>query len=374
MATLRIVPNSPPSGVTARTEPLRPTTPAEEADSFDHPPTILIIEDIDTNRRLLRGMLKATPYRVVEARRASEAFSILAGGSVDLIIVNLLMPEMSGLEFCRRIKANRTTQLTPILMLTSVQGVESEIAGIASGADEFLTLPAHPDLLRTRVRAMLRNKAAIDTLEEAETILFALAQAVEKRDQHTGAHCERVAYYSVALGSAIGLPPRTLQALHRGGYLHDIGKICVPDAILFKNGPLDEQEWVIMKTHTVRGEEICRPMKTLAPVLPIIRSHHERWDGSGYPDGQKGEEIPLIARVFQVADIYDALTSERPYKPALSRDSAIEILEDEARRNWRDPELVSLFGQCVIELGEKDTVTESSFQGSLLNMQQHLAG
>ena len=374
MASLHIVHTSSPASAAVRKESLHTPTPTVEPDSFDSPPTILIIEDIDTNRRLLRGMLKAAPYRVVEARRASEAFSVLAAESVDLIIVNLLMPEMSGLEFCRRIKANRATQLTPILMLTSVHGVESEIAGIASGADEFLTLPAHPDLLRTRVRAMLRNKAAIDTLEEAETILFALAQAVEKRDQHTGAHCERVAYYSVALGAAIGLPTRTLQALHRGGYLHDIGKICVPDAILFKNGPLDEQEWKVMRSHAVRGEEICRPMKTLAPVLPIIRSHHERWDGSGYPDGLKGEGIPLIARVFQVADIYDALTSERPYKPALSRDSALEILEDEARRDWRDPELVSLFRQCVIELGEQDTVPDSSFQDSLLNMQQHLAG
>jgi putative two-component system response regulator len=183
---------------------------------------------------------------VLEAKRATEAIEILERETVDLLILDLMMPEMSGLEFCQRIKANRRTQLVPILMLTSMQGVENEIAGISSGADEFLTKPLHPDVVRTRIRAMLRNKAAIDSLEEAETILFALAQAVEKRDNH----CDRLARYSVTLGSALGLPRPQLVALQRGGYMHDIGKVCVPDAILFKKGPLTEEEWVIMRSHT----------------------------------------------------------------------------------------------------------------------------
>jgi len=194
---------------------------------------------------------------------------------------------------------------------------------------------------------MLRNKAIIDSLEEAETILFALAQAVEHRDKYTGQHCQRLAVTSVMLGEALGLPGADLTALYRGGYLHDIGKISVPDAILFKQGVLTAEEWVVMRSHAVRGEEICKPMRSLGPVLPIIRSHHERWDGTGYPDGLAGEEIPLLARILQVADIYDALTTERPYKPALSAACALEVMEEEVRRGWRDAELVPLFATIM---------------------------
>jgi putative two-component system response regulator len=206
-------------------------------------------------------------------------------------------------------------------------------------------------LVRTRVRSILRNKALVDSLEQAETILFALAQSVEHRDPTTGMHCERLAAYSLALGRALGLSKQAQLALYRGGYMHDIGKVGIPDSILFKRGLLTDQEWQLMRQHTVRGEEICRPMKSLGLVLPIIRSHHERWDGSGYPDGLRGEEIPLLARILQVADIYDALTTARPYKPAFSRNHAIQIMHEEARRGWRDPELVPLFEQAVTDMG-----------------------
>jgi putative two-component system response regulator len=337
--------------------------------------TVLIVDELDINRRLLRAMMKATPYRVLEAKRASEALQILENEAVDLIILDLMMPEVSGPEFCQRVKMNRRTQLVPVLMITSVQGVENEIAGIASGADEFLTRPLHPESVRTRIRNMLRNKAAIDSLEEAETILFALAQAVEKRDKHTSDHCDRLARYSVGLGIALGLPRTDLLALHRGGYLHDIGKVCVPDAILFKQGKLEADEWVIMKSHTTKGEEICRPMKTLASVLPIIRNHHERWDGSGYPDGMKGEEIPLLARILQIADIYDALTTSRPYKVAFPHKEAMQIMEDEVKKGWRDADLVSLFHECCDKIQLNNTPSSAnvgSFQQSLENMNTHV--
>lgn len=314
-----------------------------EIDESKGSPTILIIDAADISRRVLRAMLKTANYRVLEAARAGEALEILTQEEIDLIIIDLVMPEMSGAELCRTIKSQRRTQLIPILMLTNVRGVENEIAGIKAGADEFLTKPMHPEVVRTRVRAMLRNKAAIDSLEEAETILFALAQAVEARDRYTGGHCQRLAEYSVTLGQALGLPQAQLVALHRGGYLHDIGKVGVPDSILFKKGPLDEDEWRIMRAHTVKGEEICRPMKSLTPVLPIIRHHHEKWDGTGYPDGLRGEEIPLLARILQIADVYDALTTVRPYKRAHSVEEAFRIMEDEGRRGWRDIELLSLF-------------------------------
>jgi putative two-component system response regulator len=267
-------------------------------------------------------------------------------------------------------KVNRATQLIPILMITSVQGVENEIAGISSGADEFLIKPLHPSVVRARVRAMLRNKALVDSLEEAETILFALAQAVERRDPYTGQHCQRLAAASVLLGEALGLPRHDLVALYRGGFLHDIGKIGIPDSILFKQGVLTNDEWLVMRSHPVKGEEICKPMKSLWPVLPIIRNHHERWDGTGYPDGLSGDAIPLLARIMQVVDIYDALTTERPYKPALSSDAAFALMEEEASRGWRDPELVWLFSNTLKSAASSDLDTISE---SLQNLRNELS-
>lgn len=315
------------------------------AEHWEHsrPPTILVVDNADVNRRLLRAMLKSEPYRIVEACRAAEAVIELERQPVDLIILDLMLPEVNGAEFCRWLKSNKKTQLIPVLIMTNVLGAEHEILGISAGADEFLFKPLSPALVRTRIQSLLRHKAAVDSLEEAETILFALAQAVEQRDKQTGDHCQRLATYSVALGMALGLSRPELVALYRGGYLHDIGKIAVPDCILFKRGMLTDAEWEIMRSHTYKGEEICRPMKSLSLVLPIIRSHHERWDGSGYPDGLCGEQIPLLARILQTADVYDALTSERPYKKAMSHQEAMAIMLEESAKGWRDQALVSLF-------------------------------
>ena len=205
-----------------------------------------------------------------------------------------MMPGISGPDLCRQLKQHRGTQLIPLLILTNVQGKENEIAGLDSGADEFLVKPLHPDIVRARVKAMLRHKEAVDSLEQAEGVLCALARAIKHRDEMTIGHCERLAALSVKLGLALGLPRSQVMALHRGGYLHDIGKVAIPDGILFKPGPLTAEERRVMETHTTHGEEICRSVRTLAPVLPIIRNHHERWDGTGYPDGLKGEETPLL--------------------------------------------------------------------------------
>jgi putative two-component system response regulator len=314
-----------------------------EALAAEHPSKVLIVDSSASSRRILRAMLKEESCRFLEASRPSEALAILEREPVDLVVIEMMLPEMSGIDLCEKLKADRRLQFIPVLMVTNLPGVENEIKCISSGADDFLTKPLHPKLVRSRVRAMLRNKAALDTLEEAETILFALAQAVEARDRYTSGHCQRLAAYSVAIGKVLGLDPQDLMALHRGGYLHDIGKVGIPDAILFKPGPLTEAEWEIMRSHPIVGEAICRPMKTLARVLPIIRHHHERLDGSGYPDGLKGEKIPLLARILQVPDIYDALTTARPYKPALTPEEALAVMEQEARRGWRDPELLAIF-------------------------------
>jgi putative two-component system response regulator len=261
-------------------------------------------------------------------------------------------------------------------MTASLQGVENEVTGLASGADDFLVKPLKPTLVRVRVRTMLRHKALIDSLEEAETILFVLAQSVEHRDRYTGRHCERLATYSITIAQALGLSKQDKLALFRGGYLHDIGKISIPDSILFKRTFLTDEEWETMRQHTLRGEEICRPMRSLAPVLPIIRSHHERWDGSGYPDGLRGAGIPLLARILQLADIYDALTTSRPYKSAYSHEEAVRQILDETRRGWRDPELVPLFARISESWSHSDPAAwadSASMQQSLENMRRELA-
>ncbi len=368
------VPNTSMYPIPQRTSLPQLDVPTLEIDSipfFDAdedavaPATILVVDSEEINRRLLKAIFKTTPYRILEARKASEATAMLETQKIDLVILDLMLPEMSGPELCRWMKAHRTTQLIPVLMITNILGVENEIVGISSGADEFLIKPLHPAVVRTRVRAMLRNKSLIDSLEEAETILLALAQTVEHRDPYTGKHCQRLAVASVMLGEALGLPSHDLTSLYRGGFLHDIGKIAIPDSILFKRGMLTEEEWTVMRGHPVRGEEICRRMQSLASVLPIIRSHHERWDGSGYPDGLAGEEIPLVARILQVADIFDALTSERPYKLALTPEDAFAVMEEEVRRGWRDPELVPLFASIIQTHPSADL---TSLEASLENM------
>lgn len=344
---------------------------------------LLLIDSQEINRRLIKSMLRsAGNYEFLEAASGAAALRIIDEHSIDLIIVDLMMPDIGGPDLCRRVKASPRTSLLPILIITNMQGAEHEVLGIEAGADEYLTQPLHPSVLRARVRALLRNKSAIDSLDQAETILFGLAQAVEARDSYTAEHCQRLATYSVALGVALGLSRPELVALYRGGFLHDIGKVSIPDSILHGQQRLTPDEWAIMQQHTIRGEEICRPMKSLAPVLPIIRSHHEKWDGSGYPDGLAGENIPLLARIMQIVDIFDALITKRTYKPAYSIEKATAVLEEEVAKGWRDPELVSLFIsllnrnmlESTASLIDTDWPELSTMLRSLQNMQAQIEG
>jgi len=238
------------------------------------------------------------------------------------------------------------------------------------------------DLLKTCSERTGTLAAAGDTArdgEETEAILFSLAKAVEQRDAQTGGHCERLAFISVALGVAIGLERADLVALYRGGYLHDVGKVGIPDSILFKPGKLSADEWKVMRSHPARGEEICRPLQSLSPVLPIIRHHHERWDGSGYPDGLRGDQIPLLARILQMADIYDALTSPRPYKPAYLPQHALDLMAEETEKGWRDPRIFKLFARLYREIISQMTSFDAnerkmeSMTRSLLNLRDALA-
>ncbi|HXA48701.1 MAG TPA: HD domain-containing phosphohydrolase [Candidatus Acidoferrum sp.] len=212
----------------------------------------------------------------------------------------------------------------------------------------------------------------------AEGVLFSLAKVVELRDSHTAGHCERLAFTGVALGVALGLDSASLLTLYLGGYLHDVGKVGIPDAILFKPGNLTDEEWAVMRSHPVRGEEICYPLKSLRHVLPLIRSHHERLDGTGYPDRLVGDQIPLLARVLQTVDIYDALTNPRPYKPAFTRQRALEIMEEEMDKGWRDKEITSRFVRLNKRVLEKidryrSPASDTSMRDSFGNLRQFLA-
>ncbi len=342
------------------------------------PPAVLLIAERENDQRMLSALLRREGCRIIEARSAEMGMRFLQSRRPNLVIIDRDMSLIDGLECCKQIKASRGAELIPVLMFTSRNTVGDEVAGIQAGADEYLSKPLHPEIFRARIRALIRHKVAIDRLEESEAILFALAQAVEKRDHNTAGHCQRLALFSVAFGMRLGLSQANLLALHRGGYLHDIGKIAVPDSVLFKPGKLTPEEWTLMKTHCVRGEEICAPLRSLKEVLPIIRSHHERWDGTGYPDNVSGQRIPLLARVLQLADAFDALTTERPYKPAYSRQHSLEILVNEAELGWRDPELTDMFVKmsfkdletAVGEIANQDR--SDDFELSVRNLQRHL--
>ena len=286
-------------------------------------------------------------HQFFDAHKFADAMAILSTQQIDLILIDHWAPEAAALEFCRILKRTPATQTIPVFVLASHHDVQAEVRALEAGADEFLVWPQNPAGFRARVRSKLRHKAIVDSLDDSETVLFSLAQSVEERDPDLGHHCTRLALMAAAMGLAMGLPSQDILALQRGGFLHDIGKIAVPDRFLFKQGPLTPQEWEVVKTHADRGERICSGMKALEPVLPIIRHHHERWDGSGYPDGLKGEEIPLLARIMQLADIYDALTTLRPYKTALSPLEALQVIREEAQRGWREPKLVAIFADLL---------------------------
>jgi putative two-component system response regulator len=312
--------------------------------------TILVVDDNAQNVELLTALMQVEGYEVVSVVDGLEALAQVATSPPDLILLDIMMPKLDGYAVCRRLKQEAPTRLIPVVLLTALGAEEARIRGIEAGADDFITKPFSRTELKARVRSLLKLKTFTDELEHAEAMLLALGRTVEAKDPYTQGHCERLAAYSVVLGRELGLPPEELTALDRSGFLHDLGKIGIPDTILLKPGSLSEAEWAIMREHTVIGERICLPLRSLQRVLPIIRHHHERWDGSGYPDGLKGEAIPLTARILQVVDIFDALRTERPYKPALPLQTACDMLRDEVARGWRDPGVVEPFIKLV-ELG-----------------------
>lgn len=304
---------------------------------------VLVVDDVPQNRTLLERMLTAEGYSVTAAADGAMALRMVEAESPDLIVSDIDMPNLNGIEFCRRVKENPATRLVPFILITGLADRANRIAGIEAGADDFLGKPFDSQELKARVRSLLRLKRYTDELDSAESVILSLALTVEARDPYTRGHCQRLAAYSLLIGERIGASDEQLSALHRGGYLHDVGKIGVPDAVLFKPSGLTPEEYDVLKRHTVIGDRLCGDLRALSLVRPIVRHHHERLDGSGYPDGLKGDAVPLLAQIISIVDEYDAITTSRPYRAALPPERAFDELSKDVKKGLLNPDLVDIF-------------------------------
>jgi putative two-component system response regulator len=314
---------------------------------------VLIVDDDSSVRSTLSRLLRAEGFEVIAEADGHGALESVRLLRPDVVLLDVRLPDLDGFEVCRRLKADPETRLTPVVLLTGLSDLDSRVLGLESGADDFLSKPPERAELLARVRSLLRVKRYTDELVRSESVLLSLARSIEGKDHSTEGHCERLSAMAGDLGRRLGLSEDEITALDRAGIVHDIGKIAVPDAILLKPSRLTPDEWAIMREHPVTGEHICSPIYSFRLVLPIIRHHHEKRDGSGYPDALSGEQIPITARVLQVVDVYDALTTKRPYKPALSPTEALKTMHIEVEKGWWDPKLVAEFERLMLDGRDK---------------------
>jgi putative two-component system response regulator len=305
--------------------------------------TVLLVDDLLASVQGLRQLLSAHGYNVLTAHDGEEALEIAAREQPDIVLTDVRMPKKDGFEVCRELRAQQATRLTPVILVTGAAETDDKIRAIDAGASDFISKPIDISELRVRVRSLVQLKRFTDDLDSAEAVLRSLALTIEARDAYTNGHCERLANYAVALGQHLQLPEEDLLALERGGYFHDIGKIGIPDSVLLKRGKLTAAERRVMTQHPVIGERLCGDLRVLYRVRPIVRHHHELRDGSGYPDGLEGDAIPLVAQIIGIVDVYDAITTDRPNRPARPREQAFEELSREAARGWRRKDLVEAF-------------------------------
>jgi putative two-component system response regulator len=304
---------------------------------------ILVADDDETSAKFLKRLLTREGHQVHVVTTGEAALAECARNPPDLVVLDLVAPRGAGFAVCRKLKEQQITRLTPIVMVTSELERGDRLMAIEAGADDFLGKPFDSSELHARIQSLVRLKRHTDELESAEAVILGLGAMIEARDPSTQGHCQRLARYASALGRSVGLEPADLGALERGGFLHDIGKIAVPDRVLLKDGVLDAQESLVMRAHPLVGDSLCAGLRSLADVRPIVRHHHERLDGSGYPDGLRSAQVPLLAQIVGIVDVFDALTMVRPYRNALSRGDAFEVLADETKRGWRDRALVQAF-------------------------------
>jgi putative two-component system response regulator len=312
---------------------------------------VLVVDDIEANRSLVTALLTRDGYRVDAVASGAAALEWVRSNPPDLVLLDVMMPPPNGFDVCRALKADAGTRLIPVVLITALQQSEDRIQGFEAGADDFISKPFNAHELRARVRSLIRIKRYTDDLDSAESVILSLALTIEARDGYTEGHCERLARYATTLGRHIGLSDEDVRVLERGGYLHDIGKVGIPDAILLKPGRFTPAEFAVMQQHAVIGDRLCGELRSLRQVRPIVRHHHERQDGTGYPDGLRGDAIPLFAQIIAIVDVFDALTTARPYKAAVAADAACAELIAEAQRGWHRRDLVDTFVTLVRQEG-----------------------
>jgi putative two-component system response regulator len=317
-------------------------------------PTVLVVEDDAANRVLLTRLLERAGYRPVTADDGPSGLAASFELAPDVVLLDVVLPGMDGLEICRRLRADPRTVALPVVLLTGRTSVDDVVAGLDAGADDFLSKPFHEAELLARLRSARRLALVMAEMEGAQGVVAALANAVEAKDSMTEHHCQRLAGLAHMLATATNLDPSSIKGVVFGALLHDIGKIGVSDVILKKPGLLTEAEWVEMRRHPIIGEQICRPLQSSREFAPIVRHHHERWDGAGYPDRLKGDEIPIGARIVSLVDAFDAMVHDRPYRQARPLDSVVAELAADAGRQF-DPELVECFAGIIDEEGLAET-------------------
>jgi len=311
---------------------------------------ILIADDVPENIEIIKEILTRPEYKIYKASNGKEALEKTRRFHPDLILLDAMMPYMNGFETAKKLKNDSDLRLIPIIMITALDGHQDRLRGLQAGVDDFISKPFNVIELQARIANLLKLRAYVNELENAEQVIFSLARAVEAKDKYTEGHCGRLSFLAEELGRELMLSEADLLILRRGGFLHDIGKIAISDTILQKPGSLTKEEFDIIKTHPQEGERICSPLKTLKPVLPVIRYHHERFNGSGYPEGLIGEQIPIHARIVGIVDCYDSLITARPYRRALSHERALDILLGETEKGLWDGRLVKTF----IKMLERD--------------------
>lgn len=324
------------------------TTTRSESRDAPHPGKtlmagrILVVDDSEQNLRLMKAVLTPLHYEVFTEESGIKALERIQTTDIDLVLLDVMMPQMDGYEVCRRIKSNDETRSIPVILVTALDDSDSKIKGIEAGADDFITKPPNRSELLARTKSLIKVRRLNKNLASIENVLFSLATAIDAKDPYTQGHLERTANLSLAVGRRLNLPPNDIEALRFASILHDIGKIGIPDAILNKPGSLETTEWDLMRTHSDMGYRICLPLQnTLGKALDGIRHHHEKLDGSGYPDGLKGEEISIIARIMAAVDIYDALVTDRPYRKGIPLEKAIGILKEDTAAGKLDATVVT---------------------------------
>jgi putative two-component system response regulator len=322
---------------------------------------VLVVDDEHHVTALLDRLLQPEGYEVAVAHDGASALRCISEAQPDLILLDVVMPGLDGFEVCRRVKGDATTRLTPVILVSGAQEADIRLQGLEAGADDFLTKPFDTRQLLTRARALVRLKRYTDDLDPAAAIITTLSLMIETRDGYMEGHCHRMANYAAALGRAVGLPERDLLALHRGGFLHDVGMLAISDSVLRKSGALEPDEYELVKSHTVTGDALCANLRSLQTVRPIVRHHHERLDGSGYPDGLRGDAIPMVAQIIGVVDVYDAITTRRPYQRTQSITDALDVLRMQVRRGWRRDDLVMEFA-TLVERGAFDRFSNATLE------------